>query len=188
MDKKYQIIYADPPWKQAKGGLRKIRPNQLREFEYPVLYLDKIEWFLSQFSKMGSYSHNFFIWTIDKYLWDIENMMTGLGYRRHARFIWDKENGIAPAFTVRYSHEYLLWFYMGLFQPVSKDWQGKYTTIIREKSTKHSKKPIKAYEMIENLYPNTNKLELFARNKRSGWDVWGNEVESDIELPTTKKG
>jgi N6-adenosine-specific RNA methylase IME4 len=26
-------------------------------------------------------------------------------------------------------------------------------------------------------------IELFAREKTDGWDVWGNEVESDIELP-----
>ncbi len=52
----------------------------------------------------------------------------------------------------------------------------------REKATRHSKKPQKAYEMIESLYPNASKIELFARNKREGWDSWGNEVESDINL------
>ena len=60
--------------------------------------------------------------------------------------------------------------------------RGKWTTVLREKSTKHSKKPIIAYQMIESLYPDSTKIELFARNKRKGWDVWGNEVESDIVL------
>lgn len=49
----------------------------------------------------------------------------------------------------------------------------------------HSKKP----DYIRNKIPylvengeNLNKLELFARQKTEGWDVWGNEVESDISL------
>lgn len=47
---------------------------------------------------------------------------------------------------------------------------------------RHSQKPDIAYEIIERLYPNTDKVELFARRKREGWKVWGNEVESEIEL------
>jgi len=45
---------------------------------------------------------------------------------------------------------------------------------------KHSKKPLCAYELIEKLYPNTEKIELFARERRDNWDAWGDEVESDI--------
>lgn len=173
--KKYQIIYADPPWKQTKGGLRKCRPNQSKELDYPVLSTEEI----------GSILHIFdapivFVWTIDKYLHETEKIMED--YKLHARIIWDKKNGVAPAFTVRFSHEYLLWFYRTPMLQISKEQRGKFTTVLREKATKHSRKPICAYEMIEKLYPNTNKLELFARNKRRGWDVWGNEVESDVEL------
>ena len=54
--------------------------------------------------------------------------------------------------------------------------KGKQLTVIRENSTKHSKKPIVAYEMIEKMFPKSTKIELFARNHREGWDVWGNEV------------
>lgn len=95
----------------------------------------------------------------------------------HARFVWDKENGIAPAFTVRFSHEYLLWFYRKgkMLKPI-KEMRGVYTTVIREPSTIHSRKPQVAYEMIERMFPNCNKLELFARNTREGWDSWGNEI------------
>jgi len=32
--------------------------------------------------------------------------------------------------------------------------------------------------MIESLYPNLSKIELFARSRREGWKVWGNEVDS----------
>jgi len=122
-------------------------------------------------------SETLFLWTIDKFLFEAQTMAEELGYKLHARIIWDKENGIAPAFTIRYSHEYLLWFYKTPMNKIDKGMMGKFTTVIREKSTKHSKKPIKAYELIESLYPNLNKIELFARNRREGWDAWGNEIK-----------
>jgi len=37
-------------------------------------------------------------------------------------------------------------------------------------------------EQIEKLLGNIPRIELFAREKSPGWDVWGDEVESDIEL------
>ena len=180
--KKYNIIYADPPWKQTKGGLRKVRPNQGKELDYKTISLDEIKDILKSFRDRGEENHTMFCWTIDKFLFEAEQMLKELGYKLHARMIWDKTNGVAPAFTVRYSHEYLLYCYHGKFSPVAQEFRGKYTTVFREQATKHSKKPLIAYEMIENLYPDTNKIELFARNKREGWDVWGNEVENSINL------
>jgi N6-adenosine-specific RNA methylase IME4 len=175
---KYGIIYSDPPWEQNKGNRRKCRPNQDKNLDYPTMSLDEIKAIHSIISEKTFDKHNIFIWTIDKYLFDAEKMMQDLGYILHARFIWDKENGIAPAFTVRYTHEYLLWFYKkGKMLKPNQEVRGKYTTVLREPSTKHSKKPICAYEMIETMFPNVNKLELFARNVREGWDCWGNEVQ-----------
>jgi site-specific DNA-methyltransferase (adenine-specific) len=46
----------------------------------------------------------------------------------------------------------------------------------------HSKKPLEVREGIEQLFGNLPRIELFAREKAEGWDVWGNEVESDIDL------
>lgn len=122
------------------------------------------------------------MWAIDKYLHEAEQMMKELGYELHARIIWDKENGIAPAFTVRFSHEYLLWFYKkGRILMPSEATKGVYTTVLREKSTKHSKKPLCAYTMIEDMFPQSSKVELFARNTRADWDCWGNEVSELTE-------
>ena len=111
--KKYQIIYADPPWQQTKGGLRKCRPNQYKKLDYPTLSLEDISNILHKLN-----SPIIFCWTIDKFLHDTEKILND--YKLHARFVWDKENGIAPAFTVRYSHEYLLWFYKTPMLPIDK--------------------------------------------------------------------
>lgn len=177
-DKKYSIIYADPPWEQKKGNKRKCRPNQNKELDYPTLPLAEIKEINREIINCHTTEkHNIFMWTIDKFLHDTENMMAELGYELHARFIWNKQNGIAPAFTVRYSHEYLLWFYKkGKLLMPCKEQRGKYTTVFSEPATKHSKKPDYAYIMLESMFPSASKLELFARNTRDGWDCWGNEV------------
>nr|DAN82104.1 MAG TPA: N6 adenosine methyltransferase subunit [Caudoviricetes sp.] len=127
-------------------------------------------------SSLSEDNNILFLWTIEKYLFEAENIAKKLGYKLHARMIWDKVTGIPAAFTIRYGHEYLLYMYKGKFTPVAKDCRGKYHSVFREKVTKHSKKPEIAYEIIESLYPQVNRLELYARNERDGWDCWGNEV------------
>jgi N6-adenosine-specific RNA methylase IME4 len=48
--------------------------------------------------------------------------------------------------------------------------------------TGHSIKPLEVANRIVELVGNAPRIELFARDKKEGWDVWGNEVESDIIL------
>lgn len=169
---------ADPPWPQTKGGRRKVRPKQGRDLDYPTLSLLEIMKILSKVE-----ARVLFLWAIDKYLFAAEHIATTLGYKRHARLIWDKTNGVAPAFTVRFSHEYLLWFYKPPLLPIAKSMRGHFTTVFREKPIRHSQKPAAAYHLIESLYSTYTKLELFARNYRPGWDSWGNELTPTIQLP-----
>ena len=183
--KQYDLILSDPPWKQTKGGLRKCRPNQGKKLDYETLSLDAIKSIHKHFADSAKENHILFCWTIEKFLPETEKMLAELGYKLHARMIWDKTNGVAPAFTVRYSHEYLLYCYKGKFTPVAKDQRGKFCTVFREPATTHSTKPQIAYDIIEKLYPTAEKVELFARNKREGWDSWGNEIESDVDFTYT---
>ena len=175
--KSYQIIFSDPPWNQKKGNIRKCRPNQNKEFDYATMSMDDIAEFHKPYFDAAAEKHNVFMWTIDKYLHETEEMMRSLGYALHARFIWDKCNGVAPAFTVRFSHEYLLWFYKkgNLFMPRNET-RGKYTTVLREPSTTHSTKPECGFAMIEDMFPNASKIELFARKRRYGWDAVGDQL------------
>ena len=140
----YGLIYADPPWKQSKGGKKSVSTT-----ENSILFL----------------------WTIDKYLFEAQQIAESLGYKLHARMIWDKVTGIPAAFTVRYGHEYLLYMYKGKLTPVAKDERGKIHTVFRERVTKHSKKPDIAYEIIERLYPDLKKLEMYARETRDAGTV-----------------
>ena len=159
--------------------------------DYPVLSLPDIGDVLLKINqKYGDIDHILFLWTIDKYLWEAEAITNRMGYKLHARMIWNKVTGIPAAFTIRYGHEYLLYMYYGKFLPVAKEERGRIPSVFTEEVKSHSQKPVIAYQIIERLYPNMNKLELFARKKRKTlwetWDVWGNEVENDVELMEKK--
>lgn len=173
----YGLIYADPPWKQSKGGKKSVRENSSgKPLDYPTCSLDEIKEHLRLATESTTENSILFLWTIDKYLFEAQQIAESLGYKLHARMIWDKVTGIPAAFTVRYGHEYLLYMYKGKLTPVTKDERGKVHTVFRERVTKHSKKPDIAYEIIERLYPDLKKLEMYARETRDGWDSFGNEV------------
>ena len=173
----YGLIYADPPWKQSKGGKKSVRENSSgKPLDYPTCSLDEIKEHLRLATESTIENSILFLWTIDKYLFEAQQIAESLGYKLHARMIWDKVTRIPAAFTVRYGHEYLLYMYKGKLTPVAKDERGKIHTVFRERVTKHSKKPDIAYEIIERLYPNLKKLEMYARETRDGWDSFGNEV------------
>lgn len=173
----YGLIYADPPWNQSKGGKKSVRENSSgKPLDYPTCSLDEIKEHLRLATESTTENSILFLWTIDKYLFEAQQIAESLGYKLHARMIWDKVTGIPAAFTVRYGHEYLLYMYKGKLTPVAKDERGKIHTVFRERVTKHSKKPDIAYEIIERLYPDLKKLEMYARETRDGWDSFGNEV------------
>lgn len=87
-DKKYEIIYTDPPWAQTKGNLRKCRPNQNKYLDYETMSLDDIKELHKTFLENHTEdTHNVFMWTIDKFLPQTEEFMKELGYELHARMI-----------------------------------------------------------------------------------------------------
>ena len=174
---KYGLILADPPWKQSKGGKKAVRKNSSgMELDYPVCSLDEIKSHLEAATKLTEENSILFLWTIDKYLFEAQQIAEDLGYKLHARMIWNKVNGIPAAFTARFGHEYLLYMYKGKLIPVAKDERGKIHTVFTEKVTRHSQKPEVSFEIIDRLYPDLKKLELYARKERKGYDCWGNEV------------
>lgn len=175
---KYKLILADPPWQQSKGGKKKVRENSSGEkLDYPVISLEEIEQHLFNAVLESDANSVMFLWTIDKYLHEAERMAIRLGYKLHARMIWNKITGIPAAFTIRFGHEYLLYLYRGKLLPIAKEERGKIHSVFSEQVKRHSQKPEISYQIIERLYPKTNKLEMYARKKREGWDAIGDEID-----------
>ena len=174
----YDILIIDPPWKKGKGGLRKARPNQGREFDYSTMDIKSIfELLDNKIFPLANKQHIVFMWTIEQFLTDCDNEMLKRKYKRHVRMIWNKTNGIAPAFTIRYAHEYLIWYYKPKLLKIAKSQRGKYLSIFTEKARQHSRKPNVAYNMINNLYPTCSKIDIFSREKRIDFDQWGNQID-----------
>lgn len=172
---KYDLAMIDPPWDLKMAGKR--NKAELREsLSYQTMSFEDILKFQKDvvFPIMNP-DHNMFLWTIDQFLDVTLSNFKWLGYRRHAILIWDKCSGLAPAFSVRYTAEYLIWFYMGKFQPVDLTSRGIFGTVFTEPSREHSRKPDEAYRIINRWYPNQAKIDIFSREKREGWDQYGNQ-------------
>lgn len=174
---KHTLIYTDPPWPQRRGsGKKNYSPLAGGDLEYKTIPICEIESIQRSFRDAAASDHILFMWAIERFLSEAEDMVRDLGYKIHCRMVWDKGNGPAPAYTIRYAHEYLLYCYHGRMIPVDVAERGKIASVFRGASHRHSQKPQEAYEIIERLYPRERKIELFARNTRDGWDSWGDEV------------
>lgn len=177
--KPIQNFMVDPPWPKKKGGKRRARPNQGRQLDYPTMSIGSIFRLLDReiFPLAQGQPHNVWLWGVDQYLMAGEHQLIKRGYRLHARIIWNKTNGIAPAFTLRYAHEYLCWFYKPKFLPIDPSLRGKFTDVITEVARQHSRKPDAAYNLVKSLYPSLKCMDVFSREKRSSWKQWGNELD-----------
>lgn len=89
---KYDILYTDPPWQQGRGGKKAARPNSTgMTVPYDTMDIPGImELHRYVTNELMNENHNVFMWTIEKYLPQTEEIMGLLGYKLHARMIWDK--------------------------------------------------------------------------------------------------
>jgi N6-adenosine-specific RNA methylase IME4 len=174
----YEVLLIDPPWPQKKGGRRKVRPNQQAALDYATMPVTAIFDLLDrQVFPLAALRHTVFIWATENFLTDCEQQMAARGYRRHCRLIWNKGNGVAPCFTIRFAHEYLIWYYRGKFRPVAPALRGCFTSVFFEKPREHSRKPEFAYRLIEQLYPDAARIDVFSRQARPGWDQFGDQPD-----------
>ena len=182
--KKYQIIYADPPWKYNSRANHKTRFRggacghyNLMEFE-DILSLPVRD--------IADDNAVLFLWVTFPYLQQQLEIFNAWGFTyKTVAFNWVKLNpdNMGVFFGVGYytksNSELCL---LGTRGKVLKPATNDISSVILSPRQEHSRKPDRVRENIELLYPNTSKIELFARRKVKGWDCWGNEVESDIEL------
>jgi N6-adenosine-specific RNA methylase IME4 len=177
--KKYQIIYADPPWKAPTKECiaKKSTITDNASFHYPAMTTKQI--CELPIEKITDRDCLLFLWVRSPMLEDglIVGKKWGFVYRTVA-FIWHKQR-INPGHYTLSECEICLVFKKG---KIPKKAVHNIKQFLSEKRTTHSTKPMEIRKRIEQMFPTQNKIELFARQKTDGWDVWGNEVESDINL------
>jgi len=107
--------------------------------------------------------------------------MQSWGFTYKTQAIWDKEI-IGMGYWFRGQHEILLVGVKGKFSPPTPSY--RISSVFKEKRGKHSKKPQAIKDHICAWTGNALKLEMFAREKSPMWDIWGNELENDVDLQT----
>lgn len=167
-NKAYQLIYADPPW-PVKKIVRKSRPNQTPELDYPTLSLTEIAGLPVQ--TITATDCRLFLWTTQAFLPKAFGVMEAWGFRYQRVITWDKGNGMC-LFGFHHRTEFLLFGYKGKISMYPK--QKTVPTLVQAKSSRHSAKPQIFRDLL--IPFGSPRIELFARERAEGWDAWGNEV------------
>lgn len=164
-DRTFEILYADPPWKYRFTETE----SRAIENQYPTMSLDEIKALHIPAEKDAV----LFLWATAPKLAEAIEVLLAWGFDYRTCAVWDKEI-IGMGYWFRVQHELLLIGVRGNF-PAPRPPQ-RYPSVIREKRGKHSRKPEIVYTMIETMFPDSDYLELFAReNNRKNWYAWGNE-------------
>ena len=172
--KKYNIIYADPPWSykdKASSGKRGAC------FKYPTQSKEWIE--NLPIKKIADDNCILFLWVTFPILNEVFDLIKWWGFEYSTvGFVWVKQKKKGGGFFfglgnwTRSNAELCLIATKGSIE--RKD--ASISQIIYTPVGKHSQKPSIVRENIVKLAGDLPRIELFARQKSEGWDVWGNEI------------
>jgi N6-adenosine-specific RNA methylase IME4 len=164
---KFKVFMIDPPWRQFHIYERSqlhlgdnIPPkmiNAMRSFGF-------LEDCLKQLS---SSDHIVFIWVTEKYTQRCREYIKHLGYQYHKYLIW-----VRPKWkrgTTKEVFEYLMIYYKGALLPQAGAFPDPLKSAFTGRVKNRQTKPPDAYAMIEGLYPNSSKIQIFGKAQRPGW-------------------
>lgn len=165
----FHTILADPPWdvlqRSGRGAHR----------HYSLMTVDDIA--ALPISGLASANAHLWLWVTNATLFAGQAVMEAWGFTYRSCLTWVKPGlGLGSSY-LRNNTEHLLFGTKGK-APIL--YRSQPTWLFAPKQD-HSHKPEEQYAVIERCSPGPY-LELFARRKRPGWQVWGNEVASDVVL------
>jgi N6-adenosine-specific RNA methylase IME4 len=178
-DKKYNIIYADPPWKYDENW-----GNGVAEHNYNVLPFNEIKKLPIQ--KITDKNCHLYLWYTNSFVKEAHELCEAWGFKYKQTLTWVKlysnnklQTGMGYYF--RGTTEHILFGVKGKLPRLRKDLINLIETkghAVYEKNLhfgEHSKKPNKFRDIIVKHSGDLPRIELFARTKIHGWDVWGND-------------
>lgn len=193
-NKKYQVIYADPPWdyggkmqydktviKGENEGFEKKIFLSSAEFKYPTVKLKDLK--KLDVSSIADDDCILFMWTTGPQMSNSIELGKAWGFEyKTVAFVWDKMMHNPGRYTLSQT-EFVLAFKRGKFpQPRGARNIRQMVTVHRGS---HSVKPVEVIDGITKMFPKQMKIELFARNNYIGWDNWGLEIPSSkVEIQT----
>lgn len=192
--KRYRTIVVDPPWSYTQHWKRSDQWRSLsgRMFkrgghngkygagargaaaQYDCMPLDAIS--ALGVGDWADVDAHLYVWTTNAFLRDTFPIIEAWGFSYKTMITWVK-NQIGMGLYFRNSTEHVLFAVRGRLKPLRRDVRTDFAA----PRGRHSEKPAAFYDMVESMSPGPY-LDVFARKKRFGWDVYGNEVYSDIPL------
>lgn len=171
-NKKYNIIYADPPWSyRNRGGVQGNVLKHYQTMKNEDIYNLPIE-------NIADDNCILFLWATFPNLQEALNTIKAWGFEyKTCGFNWIKKNKNGTNFFgigwyTKSNSEVCLIGTKGKAPKAS----NKVSQIVESVREKHSKKPDIVRDKIVEFSGDLPRIELFARNKVDGWDCWGNEV------------
>jgi len=170
----YDVIYADPPW-----------PGMSGEPHYETMTLDRIAGMSDAVRSVAADDSWLFMWTTRALMDPAKLVMAAWGWQYRDHIWWGKLNKFGfgdPRVGIRRASEVLLVGTRGKVVPQSRNTPDYFIAPV---SSRHSEKPHHGYAIIDNLAGmDVRRLELFARHRQPGWDVWGNDpaIQSDVSF------
>lgn len=174
-DKKYNVIYADPPWKYNtwRDGMG------TAEKHYPTMKVESIVGMQNIIKNISEKDCILFLWVTFPCLLEGLKVMKEWGFKyKTCGFNWIKRNKVSDTWFFGMGHwtransELCLIGTKGTIKRKS----NKVSQIIDTHIEEHSKKPNIVRERIVELVGDLPRIELFARQTSEGWDSWGNEI------------
>jgi len=180
VSKKYQIIYADPPWKftskKFQDGGRSF--DKMESNHYPTMSTKELS--NLPIRKIIAENAACFLWVVDSHLKEGIHVLEQWGFTyKTIAFNWIKTSKNDKRFY-NFSPWTLKSWEIVLLGTKGKMGQYKQLNnikgLVEAERTRHSRKPDEVRKRIEFLFGDIPKVELFARTSSPGWDVWGNEL------------
>ncbi len=160
----FNVILADPPWKYD------INTRGSPDDHYDVMENEDI----SNLNIPSADNCVLFMWGTAPKLPEALQVIEDWGFTYKTNMVWVKDK-IGTGYYFRGKHELLFVAVKG--NPLIPEEADRPESVLIAPRTAHSKKPEEIYAIIERMYPDAKYLELFARNTRSNWKSWGNEID-----------
>jgi N6-adenosine-specific RNA methylase IME4 len=176
----FSTVLADPPWRFS-NRTGKVAPEHRRLDRYSTMSLDAIK-ALQVRDVVGRNAH-LYLWVPNALLPDGMAVMEAWGFRYISNLVWAKRrkdggpDGRGVGFYFRNVTELVLFGVRGSMRTLPPG--RSQVNMIETRKREHSRKPDEQYELIEACSPGPY-LELFARQRRPGWTMWGNEADEGV--------
>jgi N6-adenosine-specific RNA methylase IME4 len=178
--RKFKTILADPPW-QFQNRTGKVAPEHKRLNRYGTLNLDDIKDL--PVAKAAADTAHLYLWVPNALLPDGLAVMQAWGFQYKSNIIWQKirkdggPDGRGVGFYFRNVTEILLFGTRGKNARTLQPGRTQ-VNIMSTRKREHSRKPDEQYPLITSCSPGPY-LEMFARGKREGWAIWGNQADEN---------